>query len=358
MSPTEQAKVHFDNAFAFLQRGRIDEAINQLSMAISIEDRAEYYYHRSHLHLERADLASATQDLNKAEQLLKQGQICDLAKEDIEALRAQIDNPTRTGGQDRRGQLGSYAEKRQLEPLLNELGLGKFAAQLKSLVLPSVRLKPTGGTAPTCGSKLGGFPDLPSRFDWPVNGQNIPMAFVCQLTLRHIPPCLNPPPLPSKGLMYGFFDAASAARGTEAEFRVAYNSDTEHTSVIHAPDRTPHENSFFEAAVAVVAEDSLPDWDHPSIQKLLPAGARAEYQELLNIWYGPQPWHRLLGYSQGVQSCVEAELGEAFRLLIQIDDDSDCCMEWGREGRLYFATSEKQPLKLAQADCRVVMQSR
>lgn len=355
MTLADQARSYFDSACAFLQRGKIQEAVGQLSLAIGCDMRPEYYFHRAHLYLQLADIGNAQADLNTAEQLIDQVEDADLTRGDILHLRAAIESRAQNPLPNRQ-QIEKLAVDRQLAPLLAEMGFASFAPQLTSLVRPSMRLKPTGGTAPTGGSKLGGFPDVPSKFEWPVNSAAVPMAFVCQLNLSAV--TINPQVsgLPPIGMLYFFYDAAALQRGPNGEFRVLYTPAAEHLHNMHSPDGTPQENSFFEAAVMLVAEDSLPDFSAPPVRALLPPESKPTYDDLLHLWYGAKPWHRLLGCSQGIQNCLEADLPGG-RLLLQVDADADCFMEWRDGGRLFYAIRDSNPLVLSSDNCRASVQS-
>lgn len=355
MSLAEKAKGHFDSACAFLQRGNIAEAITQLSQAIAIDLKPDYFFHRSHLYLQLGDVPKARADLQQAEALVREVEDTDLTPGDIEQLRGEIETAARSGSLNRDA-IERYVAERQLEPLMAELGFANFVPQLKSLMRPSFRLKPTGGTAPTGASKLGGFPDLPAKFEWPRTSGGVAMAFVCQINLGQaiFKDCDSG--LPHQGMLYLFFDATATMRGQHGEYVLVCRPVPEPVFNVHAPDGTPQDNTFFEAAVMLVREDSLPDFDSPQVSQLLPPQAKQAYDELLRLWYGPRPWHRLLGCSQGVQRPLEASLPGG-RLVLQVDTDADCCMQWADGGRLFVGARDVQPFDLTPANVRVYVES-
>jgi hypothetical protein len=357
MSLAEKAKSHFDSACAFLQRGAVAEAISQLSQAISLDLRPEYHFHRAHLYLQLGDIPNAEIDIKECERLLDLNPDADLTLGDIEQLRGEILNVSRQPGLANREKVDRYATDRSLGPLINEFGFGQYAQQLLQLVRPSMRLKSTGGCAQNGGSKLGGFPDVPPKFPWPQTTGNVPMAFVAQINCSEAKFKAPNSGLPNKDIVYLYYDYVALTKGQTAEFQVFYYQSTDHLSNVHAPENTPQDNSFFEAAVFLIEEETLPAFNTPVIQQLLPPQMKSAYDELLRAWYGPKPWHRLLGWSQpiGVNS-LEAVLPGG-RLLLQIDTDPDCCMQWSDGGRLFVATRDAQPLVLDTPNCKVAVQS-
>jgi tetratricopeptide (TPR) repeat protein len=355
MSLADKAKAHFDSACAYLQRGRVTEAIEQLGMAIAVDLRPEYFFHRAHLYLQLTDIDSANKDLAQAEELLRDSEDSEMTFGDIEQLRGQIANHAKSSKRNRQA-IDECLAQRRLEPLLNELGFGSVAPQLLSLVRPSFRLKPTGGTAPTGSSRLGGYPDLPHKFSWPNTTGGVPMAFVCQISLAAVGKVGEAAGLPALGMLYLFYDATTLAKQQVGEYALICRPVAEPLFNTHSPFGTPQENSFFEAAVMLVTEDCLPDFTSPAVAALLPPTAKQAYDELLHLWYGSPPWHRLLGYSQGVQDCLESILSGG-KLLLQIDSDAECCMQWGDGGRLYVGIREQRPLVINQENCRVYLQS-
>jgi tetratricopeptide (TPR) repeat protein len=355
MSLSDKARAHFDSACAYLQRGRTTEAVDQLSLAIAIDIRAEYFFHRSHLFLQLGDIQRAQNDFQRVEELMRQGEDSELTMGDVDQLRGEITNRARLPQRNQQA-IEEFVAKKQLEPLLHEMGFSSVAPQLMSTVRSSFRLKPTGGSAPTGSGKLGGYPDLPDSFPWPMTTFNVPMAFVCQLNLASFGYAGQSAGLPGAGMLYVFYDASAATMQQQGEYALICRPVAEPLFNTHAPDGTPQENSFFEAAVSLVEEKCLPDFTAPVIAGLLPPAARQAYDELLHLWYGPQPWHRLLGYSQGVQDCLEALLPGG-RLLLQVDSDNECCMQWGDSGRLYVGVRDTQPLVISPANSRIYMQS-
>ncbi|NNJ25646.1 hypothetical protein LzC2_17190 [Planctomycetes bacterium LzC2] len=121
---------------------------------------------------------------------------------------------------------------------LEELGLTKFASLFEAAALPAVAfdLSPVGeGTPPDLGaSKLGGTPDLPAGFEWPINtdpdGKNRPLDFLLQIDLAAVRPAAEAAgvaeSLPSDGLLSFFYDLAEQPWGYDPAalngFHVAY----------------------------------------------------------------------------------------------------------------------------------------
>lgn len=238
------------------------------------------------------------------------------------------------------------------------------------------RTNPTCDDALTLGtSKVGGNPDLPSSVQWPTwNGNDL--DFLLQVNLAEIPQNLRNELSPESGRLYFFYDVRSRAWGFDprdkARWRVIFfqgdRDDLVRTGKPGTPGRDPYR------VCRVEFYEALPsDWtsvqDHPEL-KNHPEEAR-KFDTLIELFPAIAD-HRIMGYPDPIQRSAEAMQrkcqfvshglymggggGPAFdedkaklleagakdwRLLLQLDSDSDAGMEWGDRGRPYFWIREQ-----------------
>ena len=75
-------------------------------------------------------------------------------------------------------------------------------------------------------SKLGGQPDLPKNVDWFTDNQGKPLSFIAQINLAELVDFKTTDALPTKGILYFFYDTWSDAYGLDIKdkdgFKVFY----------------------------------------------------------------------------------------------------------------------------------------
>ncbi|MGB6065387.1 MAG: YwqG family protein [Desulfomonilaceae bacterium] len=238
------------------------------------------------------------------------------------------------------------------------------------------------GMIPTCEdalavgtSKVGGNPDLPSSVPWPTwNGKAL--DFLLQINLAEIPQNLRNELLPESGRFYFLYDRKSNTWGFDPQdrgsWKVLFVDGTEDELVRTGKPGAPGRASS--PACRVEFYEALPpDWtsvrDHPEL-KNHPEEVR-KFDTLVESL--PRiPVHQIMGNPHGIQStpeemrrqcqlvshglymgggdgppfdkakAKELEPGaKDWRLLLQLDSDSDPGMEWGDRGRLYFWIREQ-----------------
>ncbi len=264
----------------------------------------------------------------------------------------------------------------ELSALIDKHHLGQYKDGLLKHVLLAVGLAPvrTGDLDVSCGSsKLGGEPDLPADFVWPLrNGQ--PLSFIAQINLAEIPE-IPGGKLPRKGLLSFFYD--DRVWGFDPKdrdgFKVScFSQETAQLKRAKTPvveikkklfgifpqiSRKPNIYQSCKLVPRVVA--TLPDEiDETS----LPEDVMDDYYEMLEEIGGH---HRLLGHSEPVQGVmpIECELvtngiycgdssgykkaiqfeesAKQWQLLLQIDSETEHSdMMWGDAGRLYLWIKE------------------
>jgi len=251
---------------------------------------------------------------------------------------------------------------------LEAAGLGRVRPDLERLAQDSIRLasRPGGEALPVGASKLGGLPDLPESFAWPVMGGG-PMSFVAQVRLEEVAPLAPPGWLPASGLLSFFYDqrqetygASPADRGGWKVAHLAGGPDGWRRRPF--PDGLAPAARFKACALAFSAETTLPgspsqhlaglEWTEDEIRR---------YEDFLAGYPSPQErtglHHRMFGHPEQIQDDMQMQSAlyangfediaapaagrylarkADWKLLLQVDSDYNAGMRWATSGRLYF----------------------
>jgi uncharacterized protein YwqG len=247
--------------------------------------------------------------------------------------------------------------------LLEKYQLTRVAGSIEKGLLPSIRLdvRPATGEAKKVGgSRLGGWADLPSDFDWP-KWDGRPLSFVAQINLSEVSPHDTEKILPASGILHFFYDLEGGPWGGYEEsegWRVTYfDGNTAALQRTPPPRELGKYGVFRECSVEFRPELTFPecepylDWD------ALNEKEQDQYVEVLFDLQGGDSIHRLLGHAAAIQDpdmqlqCqlyshnvdyhdprrAELEKGkDDWILLLQIDSDARTEMMWGDWGRIYF----------------------
>jgi len=215
-------------------------------------------------------------------------------------------------------------------------------------------------------SRLGGWPDLPVGFEWPMNPAKEELSFVAQLNLCHAGPYEPEGILPTHGMLYVFYDAKNQPWGTGNQdgSRVVYYGGPQ-SWLVPTPrpgardqvdwdmegKQVPFRPLDFQAArVGFSSTVTLPGYGNPQLEQLALTEAelgmyfdiKAAHDSRAGLAY---PDNRLLGWpgvfeTRDMQSECEQEVptgGRDWRLLLQIRSNSDLDMHWYDGcGTLYF----------------------
>ena len=247
---------------------------------------------------------------------------------------------------------------------LHTAGLGRFASQLAALDRGSYRLvrDVDGDPHRGGGHRLGGQPDLGDDVAWPT-WHDAPMSFVAQIALGDLPP-LEHAPLPADGLLSFFYDASKTAWGLNPGDAGACTIMWQPPGTVLAPRALPDvlRRSARFAPMPLRAEVEITHVPGESAEIDTVALSNEEwfnYADVLDRTSGLR--HRLLGHPDPVQGDMQRDcemgatglntdalaanpdlrrhvLAEAinWRLLLQVDSESEIGMSWGDAGCLYF----------------------
>jgi uncharacterized protein YwqG len=224
-------------------------------------------------------------------------------------------------------------------------------------------------------SKIGGVPDVPADFHWPV-WKDIPLSFLCQLDLSDIPELPDNYGMPTSGYLYFFYDQEQSTWGFDPKDKGSWHiTYVEHDKKLIKSELPTGMDKFFvyhEKTVEFSRIDTYPDWQDERLNKLNLTDAQIDkYIALCSSVFQNEPAHQLFGHPlpvQGNDMDLECQLvsnglycgdpsGYKNRkakklaaartnwiLLLQLDSDDDAGMMWGDVGKLYFWI-RKQDLK-------------
>lgn len=236
------------------------------------------------------------------------------------------------------------------------------AILLKTITTPEDQLAP-GRT------KIGGRPDLPQGFKWPVFDAN-PLAFIAQLNLAEVVLYDTEQLLPGTGILYFFYDADQEIWGFDPKdfggWKVIYFDGDQNTlQRMDFPEGFPEHARYQACGIDIKNEPSLPALESVYIEELNLAEEESDaYSEITGVEVENDNDfnHKLLGHPCQIQDDIQLECqlvsnglycGDSsgyedpkraileksvkdWRLLLEINSDDHAGMMWGDSGRLYF----------------------
>jgi hypothetical protein len=204
-----------------------------------------------------------------------------------------------------------------LDHLIAKHHLSRAEKDIRALACPSIRLlaAPGVGRQVVGASRLGGQPDLPEAFMWPVFKEK-PMSFIAQICLEDIagfPPAQD---LPSSGTLVFFYDASQETYGASPDDRggwnVAFFEPAAPLKTAPFPDALPQQARFKPLDLEFHGEWTLP----VSPQQVEPdlewsdKDQRA-YEALQREFRGPGdrkiPQHRMFGWPDQIQDDMQLQ---------------------------------------------------
>lgn len=270
---------------------------------------------------------------------------------------------------------------------LRDAKLGRIAAQVADLAMPSFRLQTTkmaDEDIAVGASKLGGLPDLPPGSPWP-SMDKTPLSFVAQINLEQLG---QPSSAPAEGLLSFFYNDKQTAWGFDPKDRphwqIMFMDASQRLERTRPPahiaqsglvedmkkafTRESDEPSVYAPlALSFVPFLSIPHGRSQALEDILMAEDESEeeeetYYKFRGAYPIKGPEHQLFGWPSPVQGEMELECQLAsngiyvgdpagyrdpraatlkanasdWTLLLQIDSDEDAQMMWGDCGMIYF----------------------
>ena len=237
--------------------------------------------------------------------------------------------PRRRAGRDDGGAAPRAAKARQPVPVsrhqtprnawrsqLEEVGIAaQHLDSLQKLVRPAIRLesrKVAQADLSLGQSRLGGEPDLPAKFKWPVY-KGKPLAFVAQLNMEAVARVMSTAPLPKRGHLWFFYAADQRNWGFDPKDRgsslVHHEADValERRAL---PRELPASGRFQPCAIAMSSYVDIPSMEDErnplmgSDDDMLDS-----YLEVQDQLASPNSdiAHKLLGHAQTIQGAMELE---------------------------------------------------
>lgn len=270
--------------------------------------------------------------------------------------------------------------KSALEAELLRCGLRRYWQASCVFVRNAVTLTVQGvGDAPFGRSHLGGAADLPRVWAWPYRG-DMPLSLVAQINFAECKGFDMNGMLPEQGMLYVFYDCEDGGWGSEPGdgdgFCVWYYDGDR--SFLRRHD-VPEGQGFPAAALQFGRR-----WEIPDRECWLMRDYWWEDFENVAWWerwdkFSGEKRHKLLGHSDNIQGAMEpqcqlASHGIPYRpataqqeevltagaadwvLLLQVDSDARCAMQWGNNGRLYVWIRKQDLAARDFSRCWVVLQ--
>ncbi|HHK5533162.1 TPA: YwqG family protein [Bacillus mobilis] len=227
--------------------------------------------------------------------------------------------------------------KNKIEVLIDKYGLTHLKEELIHTVFPCVKVVPKQAETVAIGSsKMGGVPDLPDSFEYPVHKGN-PLQFIAQFNLNDLQNVGMDHNLPKTEMLY-FFSIENYfeedVNPTEAGRVFYYDVPVEQLQRADG-----FQTNYSQCATTFELTYKLPELfieDEADSDRFLQL-----LEELIPDNYDN---HQMFGEPFSVQDEVLQETGQymdinpqQMTLLLQIDSDTkNCNMMWGDLGMLYF----------------------
>ena len=274
----------------------------------------------------------------------------------------------------------------ELVARLEQADLQSHAERLVALARQSIRLhseRVDESEMPIGASRLGGRPDLPADFRWPVY-DSLPQSFIAQINLADTASLDLDGVLPSEGLLSFFYDSDQRVWGydpaQDGAWMVTYSPPGIELVRREPPDAMPEKGVFNSMRLRIEAELTFAPWESFDVGQLgLGWETQLEYGEAMGA-NGRGPCHRFLGHPDLVQGDMQLECqlvhhglycggmnedprvselqsGAAdWRLLLQIDTDDPAGMMWGDVGMIYYWITTDALQQRSWNDVRLILQ--
>jgi uncharacterized protein YwqG len=279
-----------------------------------------------------------------------------------------------------------------LKDRLENIGLCKFSKAIASAALMGIRLSPTledENKMKLSESKVGGMPDLPQLFEWPL-WKDQSLSFIAQINLGEVSNFYCAETSPKRGILYFFYSAEQETWGFDpadnGSWRTLYyDGPMEGLERRNPPDDLPEYAIYDCSRLAASELLTLPPADSITMESLaLMPAERDSYFDFVENFYEEDNGckHQLFGHPATLQGDMQLECqlvshglycgdptgytdpraqalkeGSAeWQLLLQVDTDDSSGMMWGDCGRLYYWIKKTDLLKCNFEDVWMILQ--
>lgn len=217
--------------------------------------------------------------------------------------------------------------------LLRELGVDD-AERLAALAERSWRITYARSAIALGASRLGGAPDVPADFDWPMCGER-PLSFLAQLDLADV----ASPELPPRGWLLFFYDADLLPFDfdpNDVDPRWVRYLEVDRATLRRREQ--PGSPAFAAQLTLVIDLPGIGDsvLEHAGLEVEDDVAYDTACQRLSQGEEHERYFH-LLGHPQLIQDDMRLDASAQWRLLLQLDSDGEGLgWMWGDMGRLYF----------------------
>lgn len=239
----------------------------------------------------------------------------------------------------------------EINKRMERAGLSRIAPAVLKLLRPSIRLI-VGEQSEQPVTRLGGTPNMPVDIAWPMRRSGDPHSFLAQIDLAGLEIC-DGLPLPDSGSLFFFCDAEYLPDGSDPRdvidgTRVVYSPSALSDNGLHMPPPELNTGYVFKSlSLQPMLDLTAPPQDVWEIECLHLSDAESDaYGELFaQVCASDGSVHRIGGHPNQVQYTQLKFTGDTkaadWRLLLQLDSESDAGMMWGDQGRLYFMIQEQ-----------------
>ena len=274
-----------------------------------------------------------------------------------------------------------------LDASLKSCELTRFREQLIAGAQNSLRLIPAPDDDDLITrSRIGGEPQVPNGFQWPLTSSGTPLSFLAQVDLADLEGTTLGGNFQGGGILSFFYDADQQPWGFDPKdrdgWRLFHFKAQESLSPMATPEDVEDYCQFPANPVRFQEEPTFPDLSQDGDAHGL---SEDEFERTFDFQagvYGDEPMHRLMGYPQLVQGdwkleCQLASNGvyvgdpagyespqakqlsagaDDWTLLLQLDSDESIGLMWGDMGRLYFCINKNDLAKMDFSKVWVILQ--
>jgi len=194
----------------------------------------------------------------------------------------------------------------------NPVSEGLVSSLAKNEIVMSVDTD--AGAVPPQASKIGGKPWLPRDFQWPVyeSDEMRSLSFLCQINLEEVKSYDRDGVLPSKGMLYFFYECDAFCWGFDPEdkgcARVFYFEDIEEFVPTQWPEDIEDDYIVPEMAVRFKAQPSYPKYEELEYHSSMECDWEDYDEALEKLGVDMEAEnHKLLGYADIIQNEMLSE---------------------------------------------------